>query len=189
MTIGERLPLVQRPPKLCWIDLETTGLDPAHDRILQAAAVITDTDLTPLADPFEVTVHRGAATLGLMNSHVREMHERTGLLARVEASRTAPEAAYSQLYAYVRDLTRDAYQVTLAGSSVHFDRRFIEHYIPRLNALFHHRLFDVSAFKYAAAFWGYPAYQKRGVVHLAPDDIQNSIGEIRHYRKHMLREL
>ena len=33
------------PTKLLWVDLEMTGLDPAHDVILEIAAEVTDFDL------------------------------------------------------------------------------------------------------------------------------------------------
>jgi oligoribonuclease len=35
--------------KLLWIDLEMTGLEPAHDRILEVAAIATDWDFTEIA--------------------------------------------------------------------------------------------------------------------------------------------
>lgn len=35
--------------KLVWLDLEMTGLDPDHDRILEIAIVVTDNDLNVLA--------------------------------------------------------------------------------------------------------------------------------------------
>ena len=35
---------------LIWIDLEMTGLDPAHDSILEIATIVTDKDLNVLAE-------------------------------------------------------------------------------------------------------------------------------------------
>lgn len=178
-----------RRPLLCWIDLETTGLDPQRDRILQAAAVVTNTELEPVAPAFEVVIHRGPAALSLMNSFVRDMHAKTGLLARVQESRVRAEAAYSELYTYVRDLTLAAPSVILAGSSIHFDRRFLATWVPKLEALFYHRHMDVSALKHCAEWWGYPPFIKNGIAHIAMDDIRNSIEELRHYKNHMLREV
>lgn len=178
-----------RRPRLCWIDLETTGLNPEHDRILQAAIVITDTELLPVAQPIELVIHRSPTVLNLMHTHVREMHVRTGLLDRIAASSLRPEAAYSEMFAYVRDNTVGAPQVILAGSSVHFDRAFLARWVPRLADLFYHRHLDVSALKHLADWWGYPAFKQRGTSHLALDDIKNSIAELEHYRSAMLREL
>ena len=38
-----------KPKKILWIDLEMTGLDPAEDRILEIAAIVTDWDFTEIA--------------------------------------------------------------------------------------------------------------------------------------------
>lgn len=178
-----------RRPLLCWIDLETTGLDPERHRILQAAVVITDTNLEPVAPAFEVVIHRGPSTLGLMDDYVRAMHTKTGLLARVEQSCVRAEAAYSDLYAHVRNITAGTPPPILAGSSVHFDRKFLAKYIPKLEALFYHRHMDVSALKHCAEWWGYPSFAKSGVAHIAMDDIKNSISELRFYKENMLREV
>lgn len=178
-----------RRPRLCWIDIETTGLNPARDRILQAAIVITDTELLPVRQPLELVLHRSPTILNLMPDHVREMHARTGLLDRVAASQLRPEAAYSEMFTYVRDNTVGAPQVILAGSSVHFDRAFIAQWVPRLAALLHYRHLDVSALKHLAQWWGYPPFKPRGTSHLALDDIKNSIAELEFYRSTMMREL
>jgi oligoribonuclease len=187
--LHERSTRRMRRPLLCWIDLETTGLEPQHDRILQAAIVVTDTELQRVAEPFETVIHRGPATLSLMNSHVREMHTQTGLLTRVENSRTRAEAAYSEMFAFVREHTHHASQIILAGSSVHFDRKFLARWVPRLEGILYHRLLDVSALKHLAEWWGFPQFEKCGTAHIALDDINNSIAELQFYREHMLREM
>src|ERR1700685_18702 len=53
------------PPKLLWVDLEMTGLDPLEDVILEVAAEITDFDFKTLASyeaivqqPRELVVER-----------------------------------------------------------------------------------------------------------------------------------
>ena len=35
---------------LVWIDLEMTGLDPLHDRIIEMATIVTDSDLNVVAE-------------------------------------------------------------------------------------------------------------------------------------------
>ena len=35
-----------------WYDLETTGIDPRRDRVVQFAGLRTDTDLEPIEEPF-----------------------------------------------------------------------------------------------------------------------------------------
>lgn len=38
-----------KPKHILWMDLEMTGLDPAQDRIMEVAAIITDWDFKPIA--------------------------------------------------------------------------------------------------------------------------------------------
>ncbi len=176
-------------PVLCWIDLETTGLDPECDRILQAAIALTDTELRPIAEPFEVVINRSQAVLDLLNPFVREMHTRTGLLKRVEESVVRAEQAYSDMFSYVRNHTDAGARRILAGSSIHFDRSFLKRQVPRLEEMFYHRHLDVSALKHLSEWWGYPLFRASGTAHLATDDIRNSIEELKHYRSSMLREV
>ncbi|KAK6018028.1 oligoribonuclease domain protein, partial [Ostertagia ostertagi] len=79
----------------------------------------------------------------------------------------------------------------LAGNSVHFDRRFISKYMPRLDEHLHYRIVDVSTVKELASRW-FPdeyaiAISKRG-THRALDDIRESIEELRYYRSAIFRQ-
>ena len=77
----------------------------------------------------------------------------------------------------------------MCGNSVHQDRRFMQKYMPQLEAYFHYRNLDVSTLKELAKRW-HPEVAK-GVVkkgaHQALADIEESIEEMRHYRDHFLR--
>ena len=63
-----------------WFDLETTGIDPQYDRIFQFAAVRTDLQLNPLAEPLTLYCHpacdyvpnpEACLKTGLTPQHVR----------------------------------------------------------------------------------------------------------------------
>lgn len=78
----------------------------------------------------------------------------------------------------------------LAGSSIHFHRRFIMKYMPRLEKRLHYRIVDVSTIKELAARW-YPnelklAPSKKG-AHSALNDIRGSIEELRYYRSSIFK--
>ena len=81
----------QASGNLAWIDLEMTGLDPASDVILQAALIVTTAELEPLEE-FSCDVWQPEPALASMVPFVRDMHEKTGLLSRVRASRTVTVA-------------------------------------------------------------------------------------------------
>ena len=43
---------------LIWLDLEMTGLEPATDKILEIATVVTDSDLNILAEGPVIAIHQ-----------------------------------------------------------------------------------------------------------------------------------
>jgi len=52
---------------LIWLDLEMTGLEPATDKILEIATVVTDSDLNILAEGPVIAIHQSQdATLTLL---------------------------------------------------------------------------------------------------------------------------
>ncbi|HYQ26311.1 MAG TPA: exonuclease domain-containing protein, partial [Polyangiaceae bacterium] len=82
--MGERISRVQKDGNLAWLDLEMTGLDAQNDVILQAALIITNSDLTPLEE-FVCDIWQPEEALARMTPFVRDMHETTGLTRRVRA--------------------------------------------------------------------------------------------------------
>jgi oligoribonuclease len=72
---------------------------------------------------------------------------------------------------------------------VHQDRRFMARYMPAFDAYLHYRIVDVSTLKELAKRW-YPevlaGVTKEG-RHEALADVQESIEELRHYRRVFLR--
>ena len=75
----------------------------------------------------------------------------------------------------------------ICGNSICQDRRFLYRYMPRLERWFHYRNLDVSTLKVLAQRWApdvAAAFQKAS-EHRAPDDILESIRELRHYREHL----
>jgi oligoribonuclease len=173
---------------LVWIDLEMTGLDATVDVILQAALVITTAQLVPL-DEIAFDVWQPPEALARMIPLVREMHERTGLLARVPHAPTRlPEVEAVLLEKVAAWCPAPA---TLCGNSIWSDRRFIQRYMPALDRHLHYRMVDVSSLKVLAERWygEAAAYLKPpGLEHDARADIHNSIAELRHYRSVLFRD-
>ena len=71
--------------------------------------------------------------------------------------------------------------LTIAGNSVHMDKLFLFHHMPKLNSFLFYRILDVSSIKIAVNLVK-PGlfYQKKG-NHRAVDDILESIGEMQYY--------
>src|SRR5690606_10789670 len=70
---------VNRRENLIWIDLEMTGLDPEKDRIIEIATVVTDKELTVLAEGPVHAIHQDDETLAGMDEWNTRQHATSGL--------------------------------------------------------------------------------------------------------------
>lgn len=178
----------QDPQNLVWIDLEMTGLDPLNDQIIEIATIVTDKELNVLAEGPVIAVHQPEAVLAAMDDWNKSHHGASGLLARVQASMFDLAQAEAQTLAFLQGWV-PARSSPMCGNSICQDRRFLARLMPTLEAYFHYRNLDVSTLKELARRWApevVAGLNKKG-VHLALDDIRESIAELRHYRKALLK--
>lgn len=173
---------------LAWLDMEMTGLDPDRDRIIEVAIVVTDSQLTVVAESPALVVHQEDAVLDAMDDWNKSTHARSGLIAKVKASTLAePEVEQHFLDFLTQHLP--ARTSPICGNSICQDRRFLARHMPRLEAYFHYRNLDVSTLKELVKRWK-PELAK-GITkhgkHEALADIYESIEELKYYREHFLR--
>lgn len=171
------------PAPLVWIDLEMSGLDPDSCEILEIATLVTDADLTILAEGPDIVVHQPDAVLDAMDEWCTNHHGESGLTAAVKASKVSLAQAEAQTLAFLQPLT-EAGTSPLCGNSIWQDRRFIARYMPKLDAFLHYRMIDVSTVKELTRRW-YPDAKApaKGESHRALDDIRESIAELKFYRE------
>ena len=169
---------------LAWMDLEMTGLDPGRHVIVEIATLITDDELTVLAEGPDLVVHTTDEQLALMDKVVLGMHTRSGLLEAMKNSTTTLAEAGAQTLEFLR-AHLPAGQVPLCGNSIGTDRRFLAAFLPEIESHLHYRSVDVSTVKELARRW-YPvavaAAPRKAGGHRALDDIRESIEELRYYR-------
>ena len=172
---------------LIWIDLEMTGLLPDSDVIIEIATVVTDSQLTVLAEGPVLAIHHDDSILAGMDEWNTRQHGASGLTARVRGSRVDHAQAEAATLDFLGGLVA-AGASPMCGNSICQDRRFLARLMPRLERFFHYRNLDVSTLKELARRWAPQLagqFTKEG-AHLALADIHDSIRELRFYRENLL---
>jgi oligoribonuclease len=173
---------------LVWMDLEMTGLEPDRHVIVEIATLITNDDLTIIAEGPDLVISASPEELAHMGAFVTEMHTSSGLLPQITSSTISVTEAEAATLAFLREHISEAGTIPLAGNSIGTDRRFLQEYMAELEAFFHYRNVDVSTIKELARRW-YPESLVRRTdkasAHRAMDDIRESIAELAYYREHL----
>ena len=173
---------------LVWMDLEMSGLDPEHERILEIATIITDSSLNIIEEGPVLAVKQDRSLLDAMDDWNTTHHTASGLVERIEKEGVSETEAERTTLDFIKRHTRTG-EAPLCGNSIGQDRRFLVKYMPTLEAWLHYRNLDVSTIKELCARWRpdiYAGVQKKQ-VHRALDDIRESIDELRYYRDQFFR--
>jgi oligoribonuclease len=171
---------------LVWIDMEMTGLEPDTDVVLEIATIVTDKHLNIVAEGPVLAIHQSDAVLNGMDQWCIDTHGKSGLTARCRASQVNEQQAVAQTIAFLENYVPKGIS-PLCGNTIGQDRRFLVKYMTELEQYFHYRNVDVSTIKELVRRWKpelLDGFHKKG-VHLALDDIRESIAEMVYYREHV----
>ena len=174
--------------RLCWLDMEMSGLVPDSDRILELALLVTDSDLNHLSEGKVLVVRQPDEVLNAMDSWNKSVHGKSGLIERVRVSNLNEAQAENEAISFLQGFV-SAGSSPLCGNSICQDRRFLARWMPRLEAYFHYRNLDVSTVKELVRRWKPEAMKglvKKG-KHEALSDILESIEELKYYRTTVMR--
>jgi oligoribonuclease len=170
------------------MDLEMTGLDPAHCVIVEIATIVTDDQLEIVAEGPDLVVHQPADAMVGMEQIVLDMHTSSGLLTEIAASTITLAEAGAATLDFIKQHVPQPRTIPLCGNSIGTDRRFLAAYLPEIEEYLHYRSVDVSTIKELTRRW-YPgaleALPRKATAHRALDDIRESIHELRWYRQHV----
>lgn len=166
--------------KFFFVDLETTGLDSRECKILEVAAVITDNKLNILEE-FSAPITVKKEDLAAMDDWCRTTHTQSRLLEDIKDAGIDIEAAEKAL----QRLKRKHFPVnkpSIAGSSVHFDKRFIDDHMKAFSKELSHRIIDVSTFMGALdTYYDFKLPLQPEPAHRALADIKQSISYLKAY--------
>lgn len=129
------------------LDIETEGLNPRTDHILEVGAIAITDQLDNVGEFSEVCIGRPRWQL---SDFIKNMHGKNGLLdeisGRIIAGDAQSEAMLDAgLTLWILQQGYVSGQVVLAGNSVHFDHGFIKERMPITGALLHYRVKDIAA--------------------------------------------
>jgi oligoribonuclease len=169
---------------LIWIDLEMTGLDPATDRIIELAVVVTDRNLSIIADGPAIAVHQSDEVLNGMDEWNQTHHGESGLIDRVSASTYNEAQAEAEIIDFLKQYIDRNYS-PMCGNSICQDRRFLANYMQELEAFFHYRNLDVTTVKILCNAWNrdLSSQHTKHAAHTALSDVYDSINELRFFKE------
>jgi oligoribonuclease (3'-5' exoribonuclease) len=149
------------------LDLETDGLDPSENIILEVGAILLDAQDNVRTSWQFLCPHRG-----LDNVHpvVVEMHTKNGLWRDCMQWGRDMEEVDVLLSTGLRSYGALASQVVLVGHSIHFDLSFIRAQMPKTAGLLSHRIRDIGAMARTLRDWGVGFPELPGMPHRALED-------------------
>lgn len=184
-------PKPKKGHRLVWIDCEMTGLDENRCVLVEIATIVTEADLTIVAEGPDLVIHATEEQLAAMPPVVQEMHGKSGLTDRIRKSKVTLAEAETATVAFVKQHCRTKGIHILCGNSIGTDRRFIARYMPKLDRHLSYRMIDVSSVKELAKRWyprEYDARPEKKKGHRALADIRESIEELRYWRRSVFRD-
>lgn len=156
--------------------MEMTGLDVQKEKIIEVAAIITDTEMNEVSD-YHAVLFQEDSVLKKMDDWNQKQHKATGLVDLIPDGKKQDDVEI-ELIAWIKEFYKSERPI-LAGNSIAQDKLFIDFHMPKLKDVLHYRMLDVTSWK--IPFWVHNIEMKKKNVHRAVDDIRESINEFKTY--------
>lgn len=158
------------------------GLNVDKNRVLQAAMLVTDSNLNVISPEFSTVIKQSSEEIDDMDPWCKENLKD---LAKSSLRSEITEAkAEDMMLEYLANYVAKG-ESPLAGNSIYMDRMFLRKYFPRVNAFLHYRIIDVSSIKEISRRWNPKVYHsapKKAFKHRSLEDIKETIREMQHYK-------
>lgn len=166
---------------IMWFDVETTGLDPQSDVLLEVAAVLTDMHGDIVSTPFSAVIyHRDVSrVVGLCDAVVLSLHEKSGLFSEMwnaPQDNTVP-GVNTMLSQWLDHYVDDDDVIYMGGNSLGLDREFAKMYLPDVFSRLSHRNVDMTSVSLFLTRNGHSPFFVKKRCHRALLDIMDSLDE------------
>ena len=162
--------------RFLWLDLEMTGLNPATERIIEVAAIVTSIQHEEL-ECYHKVIKQDSVFLDRMDKWNMKQHKKSGLYDQVPKGSPQKEVEQELISLVTKHFKGD--KAILAGNSIYQDRLFIKGHFKNLESKLHYRMLDVSSWK--IIFESKRIFYKKQNKHRALDDVRESIEELKYY--------
>lgn len=166
-----------------WIDIETDGVE--NPVVLQVAVVITDKEFNIIEEHSWVVKHDDIEIIKQnADDFVKKMHSETGLWDKVKYG--MPDYIVDErLYDVLRN-AQPTGEITIGGSSVHFDFYTLVDNFPLSGSILSHRIMDITSVRKNWEFMGHDIeFPEHTVSHEALDDIKWSITQAKTIKEYV----
>ncbi|KAI1704562.1 exonuclease domain-containing protein [Ditylenchus destructor] len=177
--------------RIVWVDCEMTGLEVDQHRLVEIACIVTEPNLEIVDEIGPICIKHPPEVMENMSGWCKNTFKENGLIERIEKEGIPEHDAESKVLEFLKKHV-PWNKCPLAGNSVHMDRQFLAKYMPKVMTYLHYRIIDVSSIKELVKRW-YPEEEldkipQKKLVHLALDDIKESIEELRYYKEHFFQD-
>ena len=133
----------------------------------------------------EIAIKHDDGVFEAMHPWCIEQHNKSGLVGRCKESPYRTGDAEKMTLMFIQQHVSSGHGI-LAGNSIHTDKVFLQKHMPTLHDYLSYRLVDVSSIKELCRRWYPTEYRqlpRKRQSHTAMLDIQESIDELKYYRR------
>lgn len=177
------------PDRLLWLDLEFTGLNIEDDVVIEAGAIVTNAALDELATYQTFINYPRVHVLPLLSRNPwwqeRPEHQAV-MLDGIKSATKSVETVGTELAEFAAEWCPSP--ITLAGNSIHNDRRWVRRDFSQLEKRLNYRMLDVSSLGILAENVLGIRFEGKAESHRVLDDLRDSHAQLRFLMKAMGNE-